>query len=1020
MGYDIQRMQKLNKEYDKLLDECSFVGEIVLEENNLLDLCRDLKNYSQYLQDNKLNNIILVVCVNIAYYYYDETGFWVHFYDLCDLDTVYFTNAVIGENIERVLLNKNLIQYNRVGPFRYVGSILEQTGITRYNIPFFASIINQFISKYGMISIMNTTYARYIDMIKEIYCSRFLKQHLQDEAGWNFYCYVIRTIFYLENGVLDIHCIESFKGVHPMFWEEFLKHYKLCYRKKTKETRIRLFYPTLMLDEIQRRIYIKFPYDSYTIKLKNTLINSDGKIVYYLRNKDYLELNYTGTLTTRNLETYEWQINGWHPSKENYAYFNEKGEYVNKIDNLYKGKFYIITKYIDDRPVGDITRYIGNLNIDNLQGYEIYEVYINTLNNKSRQSKKVILNWENVKSILPINSYFDVFQEKIPNILIENTDLLEKSEELLLYDIGDGVKRIRDYYELQELKCDIKNKVYLAGEIWSESINRNRNHYHRSSLKFCVIPKCKLQLPVGLYGYNEPVQFISDSLYITYKNSMRIDKDAWIVESGELNLEGNINFKDISLNFNFLINRLKLLVNNSAQKYCFIDDVDDTLLIQIYAFPEVKFELYINDGHSMISLIDNCKIKQNGQFDFQISDIKNKLNNDTSTFYFGKLYFKYENKYIDLCFGILNFNNIIGNIENITSNNEQYILLKSIDDSVSEKIKQISTIYKNPMEATIYIKTDQYSPKIDELYAITLILSVMFDNLIIKDNNGEIFKVDKSNFENKEILETINWYYKAIESIQEGNKLTMKTLGDQYTELWIPKLIRWNEKINKLYKDLNYSSDTTKLFKEWNAEVSKLKKYGLKSNIAKRNNGNIITYAWIEYLKGNYENSIQILSKIENVTDVIIEDLKKVLKIIIYFKLIRLNAMKIQIENYKSNINEIGVIINAYSTAYDIIFEKEINYNYNLLTVIDLLLLREEDKEFLENLNIIIKKKVSSSLIEVDLLKNSNWMVNFIYYKLLKDNINYKVIIEERLKSQITEIPESPEKSQILNEILKY
>ena len=74
-------------------------------------------------------------------------------------------------------------------------------------------------------------------------------------------------------------------------------------------------------------------------------------------------------------------------------------------------------------------------------------------------------------------------------------------------------------------------------------------------------------------------------------------------------------------------------------------------------------------------------------------------------------------------------------------------MLKSIDDGLSEKIMQINTIYKNPSESITYIKPNKYSSKLDEFYAITLILSYIFDNLIIKDENGEIFKINKNSIE---------------------------------------------------------------------------------------------------------------------------------------------------------------------------------------------------------------------------------------------------------------------------------
>ena len=144
-GYDFNRINELDEEYGKRLNECSFAGEIVLEEDELLKLCCDLKNYSKYLQDNKLNNVILIMCVNIAYYYYDDSGFfWQHFHDLCDLNSEYFTNTVIGDKVEKNLLCKNLIQFNII--FRYVGAILEQIGITKYNIPIVAAATKELIN----------------------------------------------------------------------------------------------------------------------------------------------------------------------------------------------------------------------------------------------------------------------------------------------------------------------------------------------------------------------------------------------------------------------------------------------------------------------------------------------------------------------------------------------------------------------------------------------------------------------------------------------------------------------------------------------------------------------------------------------------------------------------------------------------------------------------------------------------------------------------------------------------------
>ena len=130
-------------------------------------------------------------------------------------------------------------------------------------------------------------------------------------------------------------------------------------------------------------------------------------------------------------------------------------------------------------------------------------------------------------------------------------------------------------------------------------------------------PTCKLQLPVGLYGDTESIEFISNSEYISFKNCIRINKDTWNVKQGAMNLEGNINLEDVGFSFNYPINRVKLVADNNLKlKYSFINDVYEDLLLSVYCIPEIKVGLFIFNGHCMQSLLESYNTKQNGNMIF--------------------------------------------------------------------------------------------------------------------------------------------------------------------------------------------------------------------------------------------------------------------------------------------------------------------------------------------------------------------------------------------------------------------
>lgn len=250
---DYSDMFKVEDSYSEKLKNCYFVGDLILTRNEIMQVSSYIKPFVLNRSLIKIRSIFLVYVTNIAYFFYDERGFWKHLctnlkvnYD--DIDTGY-----VGSIIEKTLIDYDLISQTRYGPFRYVGTILEQTGITERHIPSFVNIVRSAIKTYNI----SNSYENYKRFIESTHCTKYLRDYLLDKAGWAFTIQVIKIINYVEKNLMKTHEIPNLKGFHPSFWKELFNHYGTNKFRISKGNRV-INYSNKRTYFINKPVNIKF------------------------------------------------------------------------------------------------------------------------------------------------------------------------------------------------------------------------------------------------------------------------------------------------------------------------------------------------------------------------------------------------------------------------------------------------------------------------------------------------------------------------------------------------------------------------------------------------------------------------------------------------------------------------------------------------------------------------------------------------------------------------------------------
>lgn len=214
------------RRWAKLAPSISFLGEIALSRSDtskyLSDLSARLK--SDYNID-RYDVPLAVLAVNCAYYHYDDSGFWKHFCAYLRFDCSPQVQDKLGYIIERYMQRIEGEDFvARSGPFRYVGRILEQCGVSQYYMPPFTGFMKLLKGRGGFEAVSALNYEAYKRCIPDD-LPKYLNSFLQDMGGWRFVTDVASSLSQYERNLIRLDALCSLPGYRSEFWIDFLKSY---------------------------------------------------------------------------------------------------------------------------------------------------------------------------------------------------------------------------------------------------------------------------------------------------------------------------------------------------------------------------------------------------------------------------------------------------------------------------------------------------------------------------------------------------------------------------------------------------------------------------------------------------------------------------------------------------------------------------------------------------------------------------------------------------------------------------
>lgn len=991
--------KKLIADWHNRLEECQYAGEILLEESTIAELAKEIKCAWRInkITRTEFEIAILILAINIAYYFYDDTGFWTHFINITKLNDM--GTERIGQIVERRLTSYGLIKKIRTGPFRYVGTILEQTGISKKYIASFGRFIRQLKNEVGWDKFINLSYNQYFNFVDSFYGSKYLKNYLYDKDGWEFVVQCVKFLIMFENGTVDLNELRELKGYQPGFWDELLSEVQPNRNVTQRSSTLLYVKPLIIFDPSNKSIAIKFP-DKRFIED----VDQPGKYTYpitYLTDLELFLTEYTGKVNI-NHKIFRWHIKGWMPDNKP-AFFNLHSGLVDNDGVITPGHYYAVVpqNYKINQEI--VLHEFGTLNIPTVTNYLGYFIdvkggdFILPEDNLGKVTESAYLKWSdpNLNKLEYCIDFFDTYVHTLPNIEIYNFNLVEQGIFGIFYDIGSGIKRIKYTEELSSLKSYLELNAPLKGRIWLEVLGRNKLYgigIMVSELRFCILPTLILTLRKALFGIDEIVEPIfkcdSKKLKIEWANVIKDNSDSKEdVKVGPTSLDGEISCDSFYVSIKIPFYRAGLMSKNgklvriltvlSLSKH-----IDYILMGKPLA--DVKLKLSNSTITHEIGIFDD-----NGKFNLNSEILKSSV--DLPNTLLAELCLEDNGESIPLGTDI--FNEEVAIKEIIQGN--VYNIPQHACQGLGKAINLCGEIVSNPITNLRFNMMPKFNSKIDSFLGNLLACAVVFDNTHVVINNKAVSW--------NELVQS--------EELKDILSLYMQMKGDNPLPSVIEDILsvkRWKDIYFNKTKLLTQQGRSAS-FEEWKFDINSGRP-SFRSSLSGKVGGQKLTMAWRDYLNRRYEHALSRLNGLYSDMQ-LVTDLGSLLKLLCLMRQARFSF----IFNNNDHIQtfELKALYEQFLNMVKIINGHDIEVTEIDLAVVLCIQLTDEDSRLLSNFSLL-----NQDIDEYEERMKYDWLAMYILFKYLQNRQDgeYKKIAD-KLQNMISMIPISPEKGLILKTI---
>jgi hypothetical protein len=623
---------RLEAEWKSEIKALSYLGELALEKSAVDALCRELGTNAAHRAMT-----LTVLAVNCAYYYLDNDGFWKHFCAKLGVDHSSSNTQILGYHIEKYLKTVNKRFRERSGPNRYVGAILEQSGITRKQLPKFVEFLRELGRRYQWDGVLGLDYNRYRLQIPTV-GSKYLLNFLNEESGWEFVKDVARHLSQRERGLVKDSDLEKVKGYHPSFWAEITGLLKFTTPKAKSKNIPR---PILIFDSASSSIQVRFDTDC----TRKGMYRLDGKILF----DSFHQLNrsnasdFKDSFNIEILVESSWlpvYLQGWIPKITEFAFFHEDKGYVHEPTRLKPGNYWLIAKRSMEIP--DELILSGPETLSLYCGFfSVYEVCI------AQGSDLSVFGVTSIESTTPNLSYAEtstrleysadartVFTGQLPTIQIKNIQSLINGEYILVADAGGIQKRVA-LELIQPPTLDLESIGFTfpgKGSLWIEATGRNAVYAGEREidrLDFIAIDNCKIVGPNYLISYDDEVELeltAPDTYTLDLADGTQIDEigHKWAVSQNVHIVEGVLRACGMSIRIAYRLHRANLIFPGAIDTL-FAEDLDSNLPIIAEGVPNNPFGLYIAASAAPKKICPPAYFNKSGHYEFSTSSFRNAI-----------------------------------------------------------------------------------------------------------------------------------------------------------------------------------------------------------------------------------------------------------------------------------------------------------------------------------------------------------------------------------------------------------
>lgn len=1029
----------LADEWGKRLRSCEYAGEFVVPEEELPIIAKNVRQELFSSRNSaKVRTCLLVLAINSMYYDHDDTGFWVHYCNLLNVEDIEPWHAMLGNMLERELLENGFLDQAKPGPFRFVAPLHEQCGITRREIPQFASLLNSLAKEHGWDGILIIDREKFDKSVESHISGKYLSLFLLDDQGWCFTRDVTHNVSQFRRGIFNLQTLEQLPGYRTGFFHDLLEAMDQKPFPTTKHI-VRPPLPRLIF--LPDFIQIALAFDQRSINAGAYRFN--GKKVHRnpipLESENMYEETFSGERLNSDGVWEDWSIPGWIPSETPIGLYHIDRGYLKHQKKISPGKYYMIASYQNPPPTEvQLCAYgMVNLPFDGLD-YDAWLILIERSTNlkflgfdqKSSNDVVDLISWADENNKLQGTYEIEkAFVGKLPPIVLSRPELFSSNSVGLFVDDGYKVRRVMPA-EFKDDRFYIDLPIKTWGRIWVEPINRMHEFSGMDTLgelSFCILPECSITWPQLLYGIEDrpKISFVSkhNDIWLEIEDAEPIGGDGktWLVNPGVRIIQGYLRIGNSEVPLAHCLFRADIHKKGEARTpLLYTSDFQNQISLIVSGIPKTKAEIGITNGKKISRLGELGLFNDAGEVSISTFTIRDALERYSSPVaQFVVMAGSSEVRTNTFYFNDDAFNKWLSNPSSTT--NEQWCTI--LPSPLAEMFDKILHIRAAPIrQVNLPVNAESIPVRLMRLFEVFRRLCFLFDgaNLPERPDVTQDIIISESRDENQEIGATVSWFVRAkkvcdAEKITEGNDT--ESLLVEYPELlWQPPFQRWRDKIEDIVRHLKDDIEALPLIDEWKKDVERCYAEPYASRIASQAGGRDLTHAWVTYRANNLPAAANMAKNLLNRgTSSPIADLAAILLRICWFRLGLFKSQpNINIQSSNKLLSSTYRDLMSIITFADWTNEHAYPVIDNLCRLVEALPTTRRD--------FILLKLFTETDHDLNLEDERDWLV--CYCKLLmmrKNNMDRKTKHAVTLCPQvINNVPASPDRNLIIEIMEKY